>query len=92
MLSCYCAASHATSQPSGTRNTASHIPTYPQVKYHLGFAVADKLTGILRVKNYIILKLKGENCIDAKLRNALCLPLRAEHLLCPKSTAVPALN
>lgn len=48
---------------SGTRNMTSHVFTYPQVKYHLSFAVADKLMGILRVKNDIILKFKGENTL-----------------------------
>jgi len=63
---------------SGTRNTTAHVPTYPQVKYHLGLAVADKLVGVLGVKTDIILKLKGENLINAKLGNAF---LESQHSL-----------
>lgn len=73
------AASRPSGSMSGTRTT-SHDPTYPQIKYHLGFAIADKLMGILRVKNNKILKLKGENCINAKLSNAFCLFFHSKHL------------
>lgn len=74
------AASPPSGSMSGTRTT-SHDPTYPQVKYHLGFAIADKLMGILRVKNHKILKLKGDNCINAKLSNAFCLLFHSKHLV-----------
>lgn len=89
MLSRECAGLRATSRPSGsvsgTRNTTSRVPTYPQVKYHLGFAVADKFIGVLRVKNDIILKLKGENHINTKLSNAFWLFFHAKHLLLSKT-------
>lgn len=70
---------HATSMPPGStlgaRRRTPHCPTHPQVKYHLGFAVADKLMGILGVKNDKILKLKGESCINAKPSDVPCFIL-----------------
>lgn len=69
---------HATFRPPGSTLGARrtpHSPTHPQIKYHLGFAVADKLIGILGVKNDKILKLRGESRINAKLSDVPCFIL-----------------